>query len=191
MLDPTASPQFRTCHRRLTPLQTHAAQRKGCYSIARSARATSVEGTARPSAFAVLTLDAQISWVARNVSGVCPFEDPVDERACASVQGRYVLASTPASHCSLANAISAVAFLKPIQRGVFVARKINRRASQPLLGSWDGPAHNRSGFYFGCHAGVALFDVSYSWEVSIFASSSRSGAGFCRWWPSRFAASMR
>lgn len=39
----------------------------------------------------------------RKIGGVYPFEDLVDERACASVQGRHVRSIKPASHCSLAN----------------------------------------------------------------------------------------
>ena len=64
-----------------------------CYPITSSARIRIVGGTVTPIALAVFEVDKKLKFrglLNRKIGGVRPFEDLVDERACASVQGRHV-----------------------------------------------------------------------------------------------------
>src|SRR5260370_39922209 len=63
------------------------------YPITSSARMRIVGGTVTPIALAVFEVDKKFKFrgsLNRKIGGVRPFEDLVDERACASVQGRHV-----------------------------------------------------------------------------------------------------
>ena len=63
------------------------------YPITSSARMRIVGGTVTPIALAVFEDDKKLKFrglLNRKIGGVRPFEDLVDERACASVQGRHV-----------------------------------------------------------------------------------------------------
>ena len=63
------------------------------YPITSSARMRIVGGTVTPIALAVFEVDKKVKFrglLNRKIGGVRPFEDLVDERACASVQGRHV-----------------------------------------------------------------------------------------------------
>ena len=84
------------------------------YPITSSARMRIVGGTVTPIALAVFEVDKKLKFrglLNWKIGGVRPFEDLVDERACASVQGRHVQSIARASHCSLANAMVGSRFL--------------------------------------------------------------------------------